>query len=249
MKSLLAIVLVLAAVLGALFALVYEPQRTALDAAQTDLEACEAEAAETASRLQTRVGEVEGMLDELRQTSAELAAQIQEKEAELSRFRATHDQLVGELRSEIEDGQVAIEQLQGKLRVDVVDEILFDSGEATLKPAGKLLLGKVAGILAKGDRLIEVQGHTDNVPIVGRLAERFATNWELSAARAVGVVRFLQEEAELEPTRLSAVGLSEYRPRVSNDTDEGRQKNRRIEILLVPPPPSTEAADDQGSGA
>ena len=97
------------------------------------------------------------------------------------------------------------------------------------------VLKKVASVLVKANRVIQVQGHTDNVPIKGRLAERFPTNWELSAARAVNVVRFLHEEAGLDPQSLSATGVSEYRPRAANDTDEGRQKNRRIEILLIPP--------------
>ncbi len=116
----------------------------------------------------------------------------------------------------------------------MVDEVLFDSGVATLKPAGRAVLEIVAAVLASANRAIQVHGHTDNVPIQGRLAERFPTNWELSAARAVNVVRFL-EKAGLDPTTLSATGLSQYRPRESNDTDSGRRTNRRIEILLVPP--------------
>jgi len=119
----------------------------------------------------------------------------------------------------------------------MVDEVLFDSGEATLKPAGIAVLGKIGSVLAKaGDRRVEVQGHTDNVPIAGALAKRFPTNWELSAARATNVVRFLQEEAKIDPTRLSAAGYAEFRPKASNDTDGGRRQNRRIEILLVPLP-------------
>jgi chemotaxis protein MotB len=83
---------------------------------------------------------------------------------------------------------------------------------------------------------VEVQGHTDNVPITGALAKRFPTNWELSAARATNVVRFLQEQAKLDPTRLSASGYAEFRPKGPNDTAAGRRQNRRIEIVLVPVP-------------
>jgi chemotaxis protein MotB len=86
-----------------------------------------------------------------------------------------------------------------------------------------------------------VQGHTDNVPITGALAKRFATNWELSAARATNVVRFLQDQAKLDPTRLSASGYSEFRPRGPNDTEAGRRQNRRIEILLIPIPAAVPA--------
>jgi chemotaxis protein MotB len=79
-----------------------------------------------------------------------------------------------------------------------------------------------------------VEGHTDDVPIGLVFIEKYPTNWELSAARAVGVVRFLQEKGWLEPKRLSAVGYSYYKPVASNDTAEGRRQNRRIEIILVP---------------
>ena len=93
----------------------------------------------------------------------------------------------------------------------------------------------MANVLRKTEgRSIEVQGHTDNVPIRGALAARYPTNWELSAARATNVVRVLQDEGGVDPTVLSAAARSEYRPRASNDTDEGRRQNRRIEILLGP---------------
>ena len=129
---------------------------------------------------------------------------------------------MSELKNEIADKTVQVERIRDQLRVDMVDEVLFDSGEATLKPAGIAVLGKIGGVLAKAtDRRVEVQGHTDNVPITGALAKRFPTNWELSAARATNVVRFLQEEAKIDPTRLSAAGYAEFRPKASNDTDAG----------------------------
>ena len=106
---------------------------------------------------------------------------------------------------------------------------------ATVKPAGAGVLRKVGAILNRaGDRRVIVQGHTDNVPIVGRLGQLYPTNWELSAARAVNVVRFLHEEVGLEPSRLSASALSEYQPKTDNSTEEGRRQNRRIEIVLAP---------------
>jgi chemotaxis protein MotB len=239
-KWLLATVLVIGAALGALYAMLYQPQQEALEVARTETQLCERQNA----ALQGRVAEVTEMLDELRHTSAELEAAVREKETELAKVRSTQDQLLGELQQEIEAGQVRVERLQDKLRVDVVDEVLFDSGEAVLKSEGKAVLSKVAGVLQKANRLVEVQGHTDNVPIRGRLAERFPTNWELSAARAVNVVRFLHEETGLPPTRLSALAMSEYRPRGDNETAQGRQTNRRIEILLAP---LLETAEPAGS--
>jgi len=229
--GLLAILLIVAAALAAAYLMYYQPLTQDLEDARREASLL----AQERSNLKSRVSDLEHMLGELRTESAELEAEVQEKERRLAELQATQDELVSELEQEIADGQIQVQRLRGQLRVDMVDEILFDSGKATLKPEGQVVLTKVAAVLANANRIIQVQGHTDNVPIRGRLAERFATNWELSAARAVNVVRFLQEEAGLAPESLSATGLSEYRPRESNDTEEGRQMNRRIEILLVPP--------------
>jgi chemotaxis protein MotB len=181
------------------------------------------------------------MLDDLRQTSEELEAVVEEKEQERASMVATQDELLGELAREISDGQIQVRRLRNMLRVGMVDEILFDSGEATIKPSGREVLTRVGEVLKRAeDRQVVVQGHTDNVQIVGRLAERFPTNWELSAARAVNVARFLQEEVGMDPSRLGAAGFSEYRPRADNETEKGRQMNRRIEIVLAPIPEEPE---------
>jgi chemotaxis protein MotB len=86
------------------------------------------------------------------------------------------------------------------------------------------------------DKRIQVEGHTDNVRIVSSLKKKFPTNWELSTARATEVVRYLQEAGGIAPKLLSATGYSEYQPVAPNDTDEGKHKNRRIEIVLLPLP-------------
>jgi chemotaxis protein MotB len=229
--GLLALALLVAAALAAAYVLYHQPLAEDLEDARREASLL----AQERSTLKSRVSDLEHMLDQLRAESEELAAEVEAKEAQLAELQATQDELVGELEQEIADGQIQVQRLRGQLRVDMVDEILFDSGKATLKPEGQEVLTRVASVLEGANRIVQVQGHTDNVPIRGRLAERFPTNWELSAARAVNVVRFLQEEAGLDPQSLSATGLSEYRPRAANDTVEGRQKNRRIEILLVPP--------------
>jgi len=185
--------------------------------------------------LTSRVDDLEAMLGELRAESEELETLVREKEAMLAEVQSTQDELVAELQQEIADGQIQVNRLKNQLSVDMVDEILFDSGEATLKPAGREVLKRVATVLATAGRPIQVQGHTDNVPIVGQLAETYPTNWELSAARAVGVVRFLQDDARLDPALLAAAAYSENQPRADNETPEGRERNRRIEIVLLPP--------------
>jgi chemotaxis protein MotB len=230
-STILVVSVVAAAIAVALsYFLFYQPRVKELEEARREASLCVQER----SALKSRVSDLEAMLDEVRRESAELAEQIRLREERLAQAQATQDEIVAKLQQEISDGQIQVERLRGQLRVDMVDEILFDSGEASLKPAGKEVLQKLASVLAGADRQIRVQGHTDDVPIAGRLAQTFPTNWELSAARAVNVVRFLQEGAGLDPVQLSASALSQYRPRVPNDGPEGRQKNRRIEILLEP---------------
>lgn len=238
LSTTLLIVIAVAAALGAFYLLYYQPQGRSLEEARREASLCVQER----STLKSRVSDLESMLGEIRQQSAELETRIHVKEEELAKIQATQDEIVAGLQKEIENGQIQVERLRGQLRLDVVDEILFDSGEATLKPEGRAVLEKIVSVLASSKRQIRVQGHTDNVTIAGRLAQTFATNWELSAARAVNVVRFLQDGAHVDPVLLSAAALSEYHPRESNETPEGRQKNRRIEILLEPPSPEETGA-------
>jgi chemotaxis protein MotB len=234
-KWLVAIVLFLAAAVGGLWYRFYRPQEQALVAARADSARLQAELAKCSAQargLQGQVADLETVRGELQKASTELQARVQEKEAELAALKGTQDELVSGLRKEIENQQVQVERYRDQLKVEMVDELLFDSGEAELKPAGKAVIEKVGQALAKAEgRRIEVQGHTDNVPIQGALAKRFPTNWELSAARAVNVARTLQQSG-IDPKRLAATAHSEYEPRVPNDTDEGRRKNRRIEITL-----------------
>jgi len=91
-----------------------------------------------------------------------------------------------------------------------------------------------AALKAIQDKAIRVEGHTDNVPIATSLQDRFASNWELSTARATAVVRYLQDKAGIAPDHLIAAGYGEFRPIAPNTTPEGRTQNRRIEIVLVP---------------
>jgi len=230
-KWLAGLLALLAVAAAAAYWWLYRPQQLALSESSRQLAAAQQEAAS----LRGRVADLETIRDQLLRSSTELQGQVARKEAELLALHSTQSEIVEGLKKEIADQQVQVEQIKDRLRVEMVDEVLFDSGEATLKPGGVEVLKKVGAALKKVvDRPIEVQGHTDNVPIRGALARRFPTNWELSSARSLNVARFLQEQAGLDPARLSAVAFSEYQPRASNDTDEGRRKNRRIEILLGP---------------
>ena len=171
--------------------------------------------------------------DSLTQQVAALDAQRAQLQATEKQSEARYDALLANLSEELRKGQLQVRQLKGMLTVDVAEQLFFDSGRANLKDTGKQVLQKVAESL-KGyeDKAIRIVGHTDNVPITKGLQKVFPSNWELSAARATTVVRFLQD-AGIAPERLVATGRAEYAPVSPNDTTEGRQKNRRIEITLI----------------
>jgi chemotaxis protein MotB len=156
------------------------------------------------------------------------------QEEQVQKVSKTYEDLLVKMKGEIAKGEITISELKGKLTVNMVDAILFDSGKAEVKPEGQAVLRKVISILKDvKDKAIRTEGHTDNVAILGMLAKKYPTNWELSAARAINVTRFLQEQG-IDPGHLSAVAYGQYKPVAGNDTAEGKAKNRRIEIILVP---------------
>jgi len=162
------------------------------------------------------------------------AAKLEKETQKAEETSNTYKQLIQEMKGEIAKGQITITELKGKLTMDVVDKILFDSGEAKVKREGLAVLQRVVDILKNvRDKNIRIEGHTDNVPIAPRLAMSYPTNWELAAARAINVARYLQERG-IDPLILSAAAYGEYQPVADNSTPEGRAKNRRIAIILLP---------------
>lgn len=114
--------------------------------------------------------------------------------------------------------------------VEMNDAILFEPGSASLKPEGIDLLKELEDLINDFDNELVIEGYTDDVPMS---SPRFPTNWELSTARAVSVVRHLVEVENVDPSRLSAVGYGEHRPIVPNDSVENRASNRRVNILII----------------
>jgi chemotaxis protein MotB len=171
--------------------------------------------------------ELEALVEELSRSKKRLEA----AKAELEKKSAEYERLAGALRSEIDAGRVELTELRGRMTVKMKDKILFSSGSATLGKDGKAALQVVADAL-KGvsGKVIRVEGHTDDVPTA---SGAFASNWELSVARALAVVRYLQEMG-VDPTRLAAAGYGEYQPIAPNDSADGRGQNRRIDIVLAP---------------
>jgi chemotaxis protein MotB len=206
------------------------------------LQGTNAELREKLAVIQAEAKRTKQERDSLKARSEELERQ---KEAELEKLKGTYDELVQSLKGEIEAGEIQIRRMKDRLSVNLESKVLFDSGRADLKGSGIEVLRKVGAQLAKIEgKRIQIEGHTDDDPIGGKLKEKYPTNWELSANRALAVVHFLQNEVGIDARRLSGAGYGEYQPTALNDTMEGKAVNRRIEIVLLPPyEKSAEAAE------
>jgi chemotaxis protein MotB len=193
------------------------------------------ELSEKIDRLESEKGTLETEKSALAAAKEELSKDVAAKTGELAQLRGTYEKLEEKMKDEIAKGDISLSQDGGKLRVGLVDKILFDSGEAAISKRGEGVLARVGAVLASiDDKQIQVSGHTDKTPISERLAAQFPSNWELSAARAINVLRFLAEKAGVPPGRLVASGYGEHHPIATNKTPAGRARNRRIEILLTP---------------
>lgn len=165
-----------------------------------------------------------------RRSDIEKIAELRGKLSDLERAKA---ELEARLRKEIGDKEVSVALGDRGLVITFVAEVLFDSGKSDLRKSSLEKLDKVAEVLKTtvADLQVGIEGHTDNVPIKH---SGWKSNWELSASRALSVLHYLTEQQEIEARRLSATGYGEYRSVASNDTKEGRQKNRRVEIVILP---------------
>ena len=210
-----------------------------------DKETLTAENKKLTEILNAKSDELSRELAEVRQRSSELEDEhnrLKDETVNLRKTKAeeaqktsrTYEEMLEKMKIEISQGQVTISELKGKLTVNLVDAVLFDSGKSEVKPAGLVVLQKVIDILKTvKDKAIRIEGHTDNVQISGPLSKKYPSNWELSSARAINVTRYLQQQG-IDPSVLSAVAYGEHHPVAGNNSDEGKAKNRRIEIILVP---------------
>ena len=222
---------VVAALLAAVIALVLVLWHSANSEHRREMEGMQAAAETAKSDLENARAQIQTNADLIATLTNQVAALQKEKELASKSSKSLED----EMRSDLESKDVTISKLQGKLTVNILDRVMFDSGEAILKPDGEVVMRKIAAILQEHPQLaIHVIGHTDNVPIRPTAQSRFASNWELSAARALAAVHFLTERAGVDPRRVGAMGYGEYRPVADNATAEGRAKNRRIAITILP---------------
>jgi chemotaxis protein MotB len=164
---------------------------------------------------------------------------ISKLKSEMSELERAKQELENRLKDEINGKQVKVEMMDKGLVITFVAEVLFDSGKAKLRTDSLPKLNKVSDVLntTVADLNIGIEGHTDNEPI---RKSGWKSNWELSAARALSVLHHLSENGVDEP-RMAATGYGEYKPVASNDSREGRQKNRRVEIVILPKVEKTKA--------
>lgn len=157
---------------------------------------------------------------------------IETLKEELESLRHAREVLERRLATELENQDVRLEMAEKGLVITFVAEVLFDSGKADIKKDSEAMLDKVARILKEEvpDNEISIEGHTDNVPIKH---SGWDSNWELSAQRALSVLYYLESQG-VSSNMLSAKGYGPYKPVASNDTEKGRQLNRRVEVVILP---------------
>jgi chemotaxis protein MotB len=164
-----------------------------------------------------------------------LQQKVSDLQSNLDQLKQRNQQLQNDLDSVSSRGKMTMEKLDQTTVLRVPNDVLFQSGHASLTSEGKKLLDDISSVMKKySDYDIRVEGHTDSIPIKPEYRNIFPSNWELSTARATQVVHYLVSENGIDPRRLSAVGQGKYRPVATNATAEGRSQNRRVEFYFMP---------------
>jgi len=218
-----------------------ESLKKSLELKKLDLKRVKQELADLMSRMakiQERLRGAKGKAWELesrlKDTTKELT-ELQKAKLEAERIARTHKALMDQFKRMIQAGDLEIINRDGRLIIKLKAAILFPSGGTKLKAAGKVALADVAKVLAKiKGRHFQIAGHTDSDKVSSR---KYRDNWLLSAYRAVEVVRFMQSKG-VDPKSMSAAGYAEFQPLKSNDSEDHKRFNRRIEIQIIPEIPS-----------
>ncbi len=214
-----------------------EQTKQALAAAEQQIAQTEQELADARKKVAATQDDVtkleakkQALQKELSASQAQLAT-LREIEAETTRRNEIYAQFVNRLKTMIDGGQLTVSIEQGRIVINLPNNVLFKSGSANLNPESTEAITPIAAAMSQfSDRRFQIEGHTDNNPIN---TARFPSNWELSTARALAVVHLLTELG-VTPENISAAGFGEFHPRSSNETAEGRELNRRIEIIMLP---------------
>lgn len=229
--------------------------KSELESAQTELARQEAVMAELESEKRRLLQEATSLRSDnetlsnanakLTESLKHLTRQLQNLKAELDRQRSvvriqneviallddTRNTIASSLQEQIAAEQIEVQKSRDQLRLVLLDTIVFEPGSMELASEGKTMLAALAESLRDQSQPLVVEGHTDNLPIGASLRDRFPSNWELSAARAAAVARFLQANG-IDPKRICIHAYSFHRPVADNRTEDGRRRNRRIEIVL-----------------
>ena len=192
-----------------------------------------------ASQPSTRQADLERLTQQQAATLESLHQEVQRLNAELNANRdaagnlqKTKSDLETSLNLQVQSGTLSVSMQDKGVVVTVLDRVLFDPGRVELPPGSVEALDKVIEVLQgeARDHMIYIEGHTDNVPIH---SSQWKSNWELSTTRATEVVHYFEQKG-IDPARLAATGYGEFHPVVSNDSVEGKMKNRRVEIVISP---------------
>jgi chemotaxis protein MotB len=193
------------------------------------------EAEAVASSLKSELGQTSQQLASTQKTlqaTSEEVERLRKQREQVQKMAQAFRNLALKLKSMVDAGKLSVSVRKGRMTLNLPDDILFPSGTANLKKEGQEAIKSLAGVLKDvGDRDFLVAGHTDNIPV--SKSGQFKSNWDLSAARAVTVVKLLTENG-IDSKRVAAAGYADNDPIASNDDKEGRQKNRRTEIILMP---------------
>jgi chemotaxis protein MotB len=204
-----------------------EKQHKAATDKLTATEVANAQMADQLRKMGVNAADQQKNMDEMNKLIQELQAKERQAQARLATFRG----MLERFNKMIASGKLKVKIVRGRMVVELSENILFDSGKAELKAEGQTALTEVASVLASiGERDFQIAGHTDNIPIK---SGKFPSNWHLSTARALTVTQHLADHG-VPAVRLSAAGYADTQPAATNDTPEGRQQNRRIEIVLMP---------------
>lgn len=200
-----------------------EKSKTEIQSLEAIIAGLEKKLGKASSDRKTLSSSIEHMKTALREAA--------ERKAEREKRIAEYKKLVQRFKSLTDAGELSIKIVDGRMVVALPSDVLFSSGSARLSAKGQETIKKVSQLLVNiEDKKFQVEGHTDNVPI---RSAKYPSNWELASARALNVVKMM-ESSGMPPHRLSAASYGPNRPVQKNDTREGKQANRRIEVVVVP---------------
>jgi chemotaxis protein MotB len=228
----------------------YDTKSQEADSAKREAEAAKRQVAQLQQQLTTETQQSADLKNSLGLAQSQAITDEQKAALEEGKRAVQEAQERGKLLQDLETkfkrmidaGRLKVTTRHGRAVLHIHNDVLFDQGESEVKPAGKIALAEVAATLRSVGKRFQVAGHTDNAPVTAATKKKYATNWELSTARAIAVVKILVANG-VDPSVLSAAGYGPYDPISSNATPEGQAKNRRTEIALMPhlpPLPSIE---------